>query len=808
MLRNFLKVAVRNMTRHKSFSFLNIAGLALALTTCILIGLFVWDENQFDKFLPGSDRVFRVYNEHTDKEGSQNMAVTAPMYSTTLRHDFPEVQQTARVMMTAELKMLFEAGNTKMYESSGLFVDSTFFELFPLHVKYGSLAKSLNDPASIVISASMAERFYGDDNPVGKQILMNKTAYQVKAVFDENEKFHLRFNFAIPLAALGLPAERMQRWGWQQFFTYLKLKKFADAKSLESKFQRVVKQKAQPFPGEPEYDYKPFLQPVEKIHLYSANFKFDNAQRGNIAYVNALIIIAIFIISIACFNFVNLATAKSLQRAKEVGVRKAIGAERKQLIFQFMGETVMLTFISILISVGLAALLLPWLNDFTAKQISYELFTSPVLILMLLGLTFVVGILAGFYPALVLSSFKPVKVLKGTKAGAEDAGKTPWLRHSLVVTQFALSVLLIISAIIVYNQVNYLHTKDLGFNKEQIMFFPMRGDSMQTKVDAFKDQLLQAPGVSSVSIGYGFPGDAVAGDEIISSRNGERVTHSATQIMADYDYIKTLGLKLIAGRDFSKSMGTDKDHAWIINETAVKQLGFNTPEKAIGQTLYWHPWGASNPDSLKTGQVIGVVRDFNYKSLYDKMETAVLQIFPDAAWKVAIKMKTTDPNNTIDAVTNVWNRFTPDYPIEYKFLDDNFEQMYQSEDKLKSLLWIFTVIAVFVGCLGLFGLAAYTAERRTKEVGIRKVLGASVTGVVVLLSKDFIKLVIISLLIASPLAYYLMQRWLEDFAYRINIGWWVFAIAAITAIGIAFITVGSQAIKSATTNPVKSLRAE
>ena len=808
MLKNFFKVAIRNLSRHKSFSVLNIAGLALAMTTCILIGLFVWDEKQFDKFIPASDQLFRVYNVHTDDEETQNMAVTSPMYATTLLNDFPEVKQAARVMMTAEMKMLFEAGGTKLYESGGLFVDSTFFELFSLPVKYGSLSGALNDPASIVISSSMARRFFGDRDPIAQKILMNKTAYLVKAVFEKDEKFHLQFDFAIPIAAVGLPAERMQRWGWQQFFTYVKLNESADAKSLESKFQRVVKQKAQPFPGENEYEYKPFLQPVKNIHLYSANFKFDNAQRGNIAYVNGLTIIALFIIIIACFNFVNLATARSLQRAKEVGVRKAIGAGRKQLIFQFMGETVLLSMMSIIIAVGLATLLLPWLNEFTDKKISYELMAKPVTILLLFGLALVIGILAGFYPALVLSGFKPVKVLKGNASGAEDAGKTPWLRHSLVITQFTLSVLLIISAIIVFNQVNYLHTKDLGFDKEQIMFFPMRGDSMQAKMNAFKDQLVHSPGVSSVSIGYGFPGDAVAGDEIIVPRNGERITYSATQIMADYDYINTLGLKIIAGRDFSKTMGTDKDQAWIINETAVRQLGFQTPEKAIGQTLMWNPWGASNPDSLKTGQVIGVVKDFHYKSLYDKMEVAVIQIFPDAAWKVAVKMNTADINNTIEAVTNVWNRFTPEYPIEYKFLDDNFEKMYLSEDKLKSLLGIFTGIAIFVGCLGLFGLAAYTAERRTKEVGIRKVLGASVAGVVILLSKDFLKLVVISLLIASPLAYYLMQQWLENFAYRTNIGWWVFALASFTAIGIAFITVCSQAIRSATMNPIRSLRIE
>jgi putative ABC transport system permease protein len=808
MLKNFFKIALRNISRHKGFSFINIAGLTLGLTACILIGLFVWDENQYDKFLPGGEQVYRVYTEYTNNEGTEVMGVAPPMFATTLQQDFPEVEKTARIMMQAEYKTLFEAGKTKLYEQSGFFVDSTFFDVFPLPFKYGSSANALDDPASIVISNEMAERFFGDENPVGKQMLINKEPLQVKGVFEKNPKFHLQFNFLRPLAAIQIPAERMQSWGWHQFVNYVKVKKETNVQALQLKFQGDVKQKSKPFTNDATTSDKPFFQPLKDIHLYSANFKFDLAQRGNITYVNALTIIAIFILLIACFNFVNLATAKSLQRAKEVGIRKTIGADRRQLIFQFIGETIFLTFISIIISAGLAMLFLPWLNSFTNKNISVDLFLNPVVIVLFLALTLLVGILAGFYPALVLSNFKPVKVLKASLASNEEPGKIPWLRHGLVVIQFTLSVLLIISAIVVFKQVDYLHNKDLGFNKEQIMFFPMRGDNMFKNVESFKNELVQSPGVSSVSIGYGFPGDAVAGDEIIVPRNGQQVTQSATQLMVDFDYIKTLGLQIVAGRDFSKEMSTDKDHAWIINETAVKQLGFRTPQKALGQRLYWHPWGASNPDSLKIGQVIGVVKDFNYKSLYDKVETTVLQIFPDAAWKVAVKMKTANIGNTINSVRNAWNKFTPEYPIEYKFLDENFEQMYHAEDKLKSLLWIFTSIAIFVGCLGLFGLAAYTAERRRKEVGIRKVLGASTQGVVLLLSKDFIKLVVISLLIASPVAWYFMNQWLQDFAYRINISWWVFAIAAIIALTIAFVTVSFQAIKAALANPVKNLRME
>ncbi len=808
MARNFFITAFRNITRYKGFSFINIAGLTLGLTACILIGLFVWDEHQYDRFLQGGGQVYRVYDKYTNNEGTQTLAVSSPMFAVTLQQDFPEVEQTARVMMTAEYKTLFEAGKKRFYEQSGFFVDSTFLNVFPLKLKYGSSAKALGDPASIVISQEMAERFFGNDNPVGKQILKDKTPYQVKAVFEKNSKFHLQFNYLIPLAAAQIPAERMQSWGWHQFFNYVKLKKGTDVHALELKFQSDVKQKARASAPDASSTDKPFFQALKDIHLYSADFKFDMAQRGNITYVNALTIIAIFILLIACFNFINLATAKSFQRAKEVGVRKSIGAGRKQLMLQFIGETVLLSFISMIISVCLALLLIPWLNQFTGKNISFTMFLNPAVQGLLLVLMLVAGIAAGLYPAVVLSGFKPVKVLKGGIPNDDQPGKIPWLRHSLVVTQFALSVLLIISAIVVFKQTDYLHNKDLGFNKEQIMFFPMRGDKMFKNTDAFKNELLKSPGVSSVSIGYGFPGDAVAGDEIIVPVNGVRTTQSATQIMADYDYIKTLGLRIVAGRDFSEEMKTDKDHAWIINETAVKQLGFGTAQKALARDLYWHPWGAANPDSLKTGKIIGVVKDFNYKSLYDKVETTIIQIFPDAAWKVAVKMKTAGIGNTIDAVKSAWNKFTPEYPIEYKFLDENFQEMYTAEDKLKSLLWVFTVIAIFIGCLGLFGLAAYTAARRKKEVSIRKVLGASTRGIVLLLSKNFIKLVLISLIIASPVAWFFMNKWLEDFAYRISIEWWVFAVAAIIALSIAFLTVSFQAVKTAMANPAKSLRTE
>lgn len=801
MIKNFFKVAFRSITRQKGFSFLNIAGLTLGLTACLLISLFVWDEKQFDRHITEGDRVYRVYYDITGNDGANANASTSPMIATALQQNFPEVEKAAR-FLNIQNKAFFEAGDKRMYEEEGILTEQAFFDVFPIPFKYGSSINALSDPTSIILSEEMAEKYFGKENPVGKEIIRNKNPYKIKGVFKTSSKFHLPVNYIFSLAVAQIPEEQMQNWGWYQFYNYVKLKKGVDAEALHVKFQKY----AHPFlnSGEGSSVFTPHFQPLHKVHLYSSDFKYDIAKRGNITYVKVLSLIAVFILLIACFNFVNLATARSLQRAKEVGVRKAVGAHRKQLILQFLAETVLLSFISIIISVALTFVLLPWLNHFTEKDIIFPLFSNPVVSIFLLLLTMLVGILSGIYPALVLSHFNPVKVLKGSFTGDSLPGKIPWLRHGLVVVQFSLSVLLIISAIVVIRQTNYLHNKDLGFNKEQILFFPIRSDSLMKNYDAFKNELLQSPLVSSVSVGYGFPGDQFGDGMMTVPRNGEQ--KKATQMMVDHDYIKTLGLDLISGRDFSREMKTDKDHAFIINETAVKELGLGTPQKAIGETLLWPTWEKS--DSMKRGQVIGVVKDFHFKSLYDKVEPAVLQIYPNAYSKVAVKVKTAGIQNSLAHVKSVWNKFSPSYPLEYKFLDDSYETMYKAEDKLKDLLSIFTAVTILVACLGLFGLAAYAAEQRRKEIGIRKVLGATVQGVVMLLSKDFVKLVLISLLVASPVAWYFLNKWLEDFAYRINIGWWVFIAAGMIAVFIAVVTVSFQAIKAAVANPVKSLRTE
>ncbi|MES2648163.1 MAG: ABC transporter permease [Bacteroidota bacterium] len=800
MFATFITSCFRNIKRHKGFSFINIAGLTLGLTACLIIGLFVRDEKQYDKFIPGSERIYRVYQQ-SEADVTNIIASAPPTFATTLKQNYPEVEKTVRVVgiNTSEL---FEAGNKKLYQQGGLIADSNFFDLFPLRFRYGSPIQALEDPNSIVISAGMARQFFGNQDPVGKEIIMDKSVITVKGVIAENQQFHLPVNYIISMSQAGYKGDFMQSWQWYPFHTYVLLQKGANVQQLEKKFQAYSK----PFLKGEGPSNVPYFQPLLNIHLHSSHFKYDISDRGNISYVKALTLISIFILLIACFNFVNLATSQSVQRAKEVGVRKTIGAGRKQLLLQFIGETVFLALISMVMAVAATYMLLPSLNHFTEKHIQFSFLIDPAIAFLILAVVVVVGILAGFYPALVLSSFKPINVLKGNVVADTASGKTPWLRHGLVVIQFSLSVLLIISAIVVIGQVNYLHNKDLGFRKEQIMFFPIKGEALAENYESFKNELLTYQHVVSVSVGYGFPGDMFGDGMMTVKEKPELGPIRATQLMVDEDYIKTLGLTLMAGRDFSKDKKTDES-TWIINETAVRELGLgSSPEQAIGKTLSWPTWRKS--DSLKTGPVIGVVKDFHFKSLHQKVEPAVLQIYPQAYSKIAVKIKGANLEKTITGIKTLWTKFSPDYPIEFSFLDESFTKMYKAEDKLKTLILLFTVITIFVACLGLLGLAAYSAERRRKEIGIRKVLGASVNGVVILLSKDFVKLVLIGLVIASPIAWYFMTQWLTTFSYRIDIKWWVYAVAGMIAVGLALVTVSLQAVKAALANPVNNLRSE
>jgi putative ABC transport system permease protein len=806
MFRNYLKTALRNLVRYKGFTFINVLGLTIGITGCLVIGLFVWDELQFDRFGKNYETVYRLYNHRTVNNNNTRAAVVPPMFATYLEQQYPEVEHTLRIMMT-DGRRLLEVGNKRSYEEKGLLVESSFFEFFPVKLKHGDPKSALTDPNSVVISEDIAKRYFGNENPVGKTLLVNKSSMAVRGVMARlPEHFHLEVNYLMPLAAAQLSQNIMESWQWQQFYTYIKVKPGTNASVLQAKFQEAIKKDVHPrLQG--GVNYLPYLQELKNIHLQSADFEYDLAVRGNENYVKGLSIIALFVLVIACFNFINLATARSLRRAKEIGVRKVIGAERRQLIIQFTGETILLALIAVVISIVATMLIIPALNSFTSKHISFNLITNPLLGLAILGAGIVVGILAGIYPALVLSGFQPVKVLKGLKMQGTGSRGMAWLRQGLVVIQFALSALLIICSTVVYRQMNYLHNKDLGFNNEQIIYFRING-GVADNLDAFKEELRRHSNIVSVTSGYGLPGDQFAGDMVtIPTKDGDKRLASSVFI-GDHDYLKTLGIRVIAGRDFSREITSDEYESFIINETAVKEFGFETPEKALGQRVHWDKWIPDSLNPVKKGRVIGVIKDFHYKSLHEKVAAAVIQIYDSLDFKVAAKLKTADIRSTLTYVDKTWKKFNTDFPLDYKFMDATYGSMYEAEDKLSSLLTIFTCLAIFVGCMGLFGLAAFNAEQRTKEISIRKILGASNFNIVRLLTKSFITPVLIASVIAFPVAWWAMNAWLQDFPYRVDFGWWIFGMATIAAILIALLTVGFQAIKAAVANPVKSLRSE
>jgi putative ABC transport system permease protein len=705
-------------------------------------------------------------------------------------------------------KFLMEVGEKSGYEEKGWFVEPSFFQVFPINFLKGDPSTALIEPSTIVISETLANRYFGKEDPIGKIIAINKDTVTVKGVMGKlPSHFHMDFNYLMSLPTAGIGPERMELWTWHQFYIYIKLKPGADVAQLQQKFQAHVKKEIHPTLRQTGSSFLPYFQPLKDIHLKSVDFIYDRAKRGNESYVKALTIIALFVLAIACFNFINLATARSFRRAKEIGVRKVVGADRKQLIFQFIGETVLLAVFSVIAATIATFFVVPLLNQVTGKSIEFNPLANPVLALLILAGGAVIGILAGIYPALILSGFQPIKVLKSIKL-VNSGSHIPWLRQALVVVQFTLSALLIVSAMIVFRQTQYLNNKDLGFNKEQIIYFQVRGNA-ETNLETFKSELKRSSNVVAVTSGYGLPGDQFAGDGvIIPGPEGEK-EHSSNLFIGDHDYIKTLGLRVIAGRDFSREMSTDATEAFIINETAVKEFGFGTPEKALGQRIYWNEWEPTDTlQPIKRGKVIGVVQDFHYKSLHEKVVSSVIHIYPQVTFKVAVKLKTADMQKTVAHINDTWNRFSPGYPLDYKFMDDTYGQMYSNEEKLASLLWIFTVMAIIVGCMGLFGLAAFSAEQRVKEIGIRKILGASVVSIIGLLSKNFIKLVLIASIIAFPIAWWAMNNWLENFPYRVNISWWIFATAVIAALAVALITISFQSIKAATSNPVKSLRTE
>ncbi|PHN02800.1 ABC transporter permease [Flavilitoribacter nigricans] len=805
MLRNYLKIALRQARRNPSTTLINVAGLSIGISVCFLIGLFVWDEWQFDQYHPDKDRIYRITAERGGEGGAAHWAGTSPAYAPTLAAEFPEVERTTRLYQIRQ-KLLFTHQDNSFLEADGFFAENSIFDLFALPFRYGTPTAALSEPNTIVLSPELARKYFGDENPVGQTIKINSDEVKVTGVLESRSPhFHLDFDYLLSFENLlnQVPEERINSWVWQDFYNYVKVFPGTDPKTFTRKLSAYVEQHAHPQTKEHGFYYYPVLQPLTDIHLHSGNIHNDAAVRGNSRYVNGLALVGIFLLVIAGINFVNMSTARAAKRANEVGIRKATGAQQNQLRKQFLAEATIIVSIAMLIALPLTRIALPFLNNFTDKSLEFSLFSNAYLPLIILGLTLLIGLLAGSYPAFVLAAFRPAAVLKGGLS--KPSGHVNWLRKALVTTQFSLSILLISCVLIILRQMNFLNQSDLGFEKEQLIHFPMKG-SMFKNMENTKEEFLKISGVASASTCFGIPGDIVSGDNIIVPGENRR-SLPARIFNVDHDYIGTMGMEIIAGRDFSRSIATDATGTFIVNETALKELDIAaTPEEAIGKRLEWKMW--MDKDTIKQGTIIGVVRDFHYNSMHENVETTVLQIYPDSYWKMVLRLNSGDLSETLAAIESQWDAFETGYPIDYQFVDAGFQAMYENEQKLSRLLLIFTVLAVFIACIGAFGLAVYATEQKRKEIGIRKVLGASVGSIVALMSRDFLKLVLIALLIATPIAWFLMQSWLNDFAYRIDMEWWIFAAAGVLALAIAFVTVGSQSFKAALTDPVQSLRNE
>jgi putative ABC transport system permease protein len=806
MFKNYFIVAVRNLQRHKGYSLINILGLAIGLACCITIFLFVRDELRYDTFHANADRIYRIQNNTSSDGHQRQMASTPPAFGPTLKQVFPEVQQSVRLFDLRQQLVTYE--DKKYFEKGFLLADSTIFDVFTLPLALGNPREALSGPNSLVISESVARKYFGNQNPLNKELTLGGTIkMRITGVLKELPAHsHLKINALGSLNFLklwGVPASRLESWRWQMTYTYVLLPAGYDAARLEAKLPALLKQYAEPKLEGGHYEAR--LQPLRNIHLHSTGLEFDIAQTGDIRYVYAFSAIALFALIIACFNFMNLSTARSAQRAKEVGLRKVIGADRMQLVGQFLGESVILAVIALILSLVLVSLALPAFNEWSGKNLSLSPVLQPLGMGGLLATALVVGLLAGSYPALFLSAFRPVKVMKGD-LGLGGKGSYSF-RQVLVVMQFVVSTALIIATGIVFTQLRYIQQKNLGFAKEQLVFLPMRTDEMQQNYKAVTQELLRNPNITGATASYGVPGGAHAGEGI--NLPGRADQYSINMYLVDHNYIPTMGMELVAGRNFSEAFGTDEEEAFILNETAVKDLGWGKPADALGREINWNKWvGKTEADTVKRGRVIGVVKDFHFKSFHQKIEPLVLHIFPAGFNEFVVRIRPENSAATLGFLEQKWARLAPNWPFDYKFLDDQFAKLYESEQAFGRLFGVFTGLSIFVACLGLFGLASFTAQQRTKEIGVRKVLGASVGSIVALLSKDFLKLVGIAFLLAAPLAWYFMGQWLQNFVYRVEMGWWIFALAGGLALLIALLTISFQSIKAALNNPVRSLRSE
>jgi len=798
VFKNYFKTAWRNLWKNKIYSFINIAGLAIGMAACILILLFVFYERSFDNF--HKKNIYRL-NEVQKFEGmvsSQKVALSMFPMGPTLKEDFPEIKNFTRINRAGKVPLNY--GDKKIYVDKVCFVDSTFLDLFDFALAKGDRHSMLQKKNSIVLTQTAAQNIFGKQDPMDKSLVnydRDTTALVVTGILkDVPANSQIQFDALIPFSTIARP-DWMNNWGGNWLNTYLELAANTNMAALEKKFPAYLKKHMS---GDRWKKYELFLLPLKEVHAGATDIGLDsfNYQQFDKSYTRIFFIIALIVLLIACVNFMNLSTARSAERAREVGVRKSVGAVRWQLSLQFIGESILLALIAMIIAILLVYILLPAVNQLSQRDLHFHLLTNWRLLLSLLAGTIFLGSLSGLYPAAYLSSFQPVKVLKGSVQTGKNKGV---LRNILVVTQFSCAIFLIITTVFALRQLLYMKKRSTGFDREQIVTIPF-DQGGDRKFDALKKDLLQNTLVTSVTASQDILGSHLDQSSIRFKGDGPMRELTSTRLIVDHDYLTTFKIQLIAGRNFSPER-TAEGREYIINESLAKELLKDNPRGNFS-SLLGKQFGF---DSL--GQIVGIAKDFNFNSLHHKIETMFM--FSQADWgfnNMSVKINGSKPKEAIAFIQSVWRKNCPDIPFEYQFLDEHFEDIYRADSQISTIVGSLAILAIIISCLGLFGLASYSAEKRVKEVGIRKVLGASLDNIVLMLSRDFLKYVLIAIIIAWPLSWIAVHKWLQDYAYRVNISWWVFAIAGAVAMFIALVTVSFQAIKAAITNPVKSLRTE
>ena len=803
MIKNYLKVAFRNILRHKVYSLINIFGLAIGMALCLLILVYVQDELSFDSFHEKTDRIYRIAQTEDHNGDLTNVMRIAPGATTRLEIDFPEaIEKTARIFPAGEVWTKYE---DRLYREDRIYVvDDSFFDMFTFDFISGNPETALKEPNSIVLNRTTAEKYFGGTDALGKLIEVDMPGaplLKVTAVVEDmpgNSHFHPDFLVSLSTIRNEQNAPLFDGMDGNVVWSYLLLKEEYPAIELESKLAGFWNNHLNE--TQKKLVKKYYLQPLKDIHLRSSTDPYTEIEpenTGNITYLYIFSVIAVLVLLVACINFMNLATARSARRAREVGLRKVVGAFKQQLVRQFIGESVFMGVLALPAAIGLAHLFLPVFNSFAGKEMVIAYFTSPVLIPAMVMIVLFVGFFAGSYPAFFLSSFQPVNVLKGE---LKTSGSGGLFRKILVIGQFAVSVGFVIGILIIMQQMNFMRSTNLGFNKNNVLVLsfvlPESPQERLSKMEVLKNEYLSYPAITDVAMTSGAPSE-IRG--IVRGRVDGTPLNEAklmVRVPVDYEFCKTMQIELTEGRDFSREHGTDLMQAFIINEAVAQELKLESP---LGKQLVLNN---------QKGTVIGVMKSLHWEPKRRVIFPMVFQVNPQAFFSMVVRVNSDDIPGTLAFMEEKWKENITTRPFQYQFLDDMIDNLYKSERRLSNVVFNFTLLSIFVACLGLFGLASYTAEQKTKEIGIRKVLGASVSGVVLLLSKQFGKLILIANLIAWPLAYYVLHRWLQNFFYRISIGLEIFALSAVLVLVIAFISIGYQSIKAALSNPADALRNE